>query len=163
MIRSVGAFLVTAATGTVGFALAAEEKKRLLATEGFFGLFSYILLRLPELGAMEDIIGDYRHPYFDQNGVSERLTSLSWGDTCNKRYSAAIECFAEDAPLYSVLKRVGTDLGCTHYSRQESCLQSAADELAELCNTRRAILAKNEKCYRWVGVLAGAALSLLML
>lgn len=161
MIKLLGAFLVTAACGFMGFAYAKEKKKALLAAEGFLALFDYLLLRLPSLTLMDDIMGGLQVPALEGLGVADLLKGGT--GACNKRYAAAIELFKEDGELYPILCQAGQELGCCEYRVQEQNLRAARDRLGALCQGRRESYAAGEKCYRILGVLMGAALSILML
>lgn len=161
MIQLLGVLFVTSACGFLGFAYAKEKKKDLLAVEGFSAFFDYLLLRLPSLALIEDIISELESPELDALGVTEKL-KFGVG-ACNKRYAAAIELFEGDVELYPILKQAGKELGCSDYRVQETSLRSARDRLVPLCERRRASYAAGERCYRALGVLIGAALSILML
>lgn len=159
MTSFLGAVLLTAASGAVGFAFAAQRKNELLIAEGFLALFRHILLNLPSLKTMDAILEDFHHPALDGAGITERLKNSA----CSFRFAAATELVSADTQLYEVLKRGTARLGGTDYESQEKQLSITADELEVLCDLRRLAYKNGEKCYRWVGVLCGAAASILLL
>lgn len=159
MISVLGALLVTLACGGAGFAAAAQVRAGAKAAESFLELFRYILLRLPSLAPIEDIWADFCR----EEGRAPKGLYVPKGGGFHGAFLHFAEGYEDDAPLYSILKRAGDELGSTDYPRQEQSLRRAVAELEALCEKRGQKAASGEKCYRWVGVLAGAALSLLML
>lgn len=163
MTSIIGAVLTSSACAALGFAYAERQKAELALTEGFKEFFAYLLLRIPSLELMEDIVAEFENSALDRGGFLPIIKDINSGGTCNKRYLAAIELFSGDKPLYAALLQAGKHLGGTEYSLQLSNLQSAHDRIGHLCEKRRADFAAGEKCYRWLGVLMGAALSILLL
>ncbi len=147
-----GAIAITLACGYIGFAMADEKKKELYYTEGFLSVTSYILLRLPGLALLDTILAECTEPFCKKAGI-----------VSNKTLHAAIELTKADEPLYGILKRLGETLGCTELARQENALRTACAELESLAASRRAGCAATVRCYRYVGLLGGAALSILLL
>lgn len=160
MLKLFGAVLVTAACGFCGNYCAREKKREYLSAQGFSELFEYLLLRLPSLELMENILADFHQPYLESVGACALLKE---GGPCNKRYLNAIQLFAGDKELYSVLSSVKQGFGCTEYHMQEASLASARDRLAPICEKRRQRYLTEGKCYPRLGLLLGAALSILML
>ncbi len=163
MTGLIGASLVTCAGGALGFVYAARQKTELAATEALEELFDYLLLRLPSLVMLDELIEEFENPALEKIGFLPILKDTKGGTTCNKRYFAAIELFSDDKALYSVLQKAGRGLGGTEYSLQAASLRDARDCIKLLGDKRRAAFAAGEKCYRWLGVLMGAAVSILML
>ncbi len=163
MTSLIGAMLITCACGACGFLYADSRKRELAATEGMCQLFEYLLLRLPSLAIMEDILAEFDNDELERMGFLTVLGDKSKGATCNKRFCAAIELFSKDSGLYPILLQAGQGLGGTEYCIQESSLKSAHDRLQLLHKKRSTEFAAGEKCYRWLGVLVGAAVSILMI
>ncbi len=162
MTSIIGAMVITCACGAWGFGYARIKKEEAELAEGFCGLFKHLLLHLPSLAVMEDIMQTFRHPALEDKGIGELLRKTSAGP-CNKRYLAAIELVKDDEELFAVLSEAGWDFGSTEYRLQEASFTLAAQKLQLLSEKRRQSFATGEKCYRWLGVLLGAALSILML
>ncbi|MBR6594773.1 MAG: stage III sporulation protein AB [Clostridia bacterium] len=155
-----GALLVTLACGAAGFSAAARVKGRSEAAEDFLELFRYILLRLPSLAPIEDIWQD-----FCRRETAGSIAAIeSDGDRgFHGAFARFAEKYKDDPELYSVISRAGAELGNTDYRRQEQSLRRTVAELEALFEKRKQRVESSQKCYRWVGVLMGAALSLLML
>ncbi len=147
-----GALLITLACGYAGNALATEKKKELYYAEGFLSVVSYILLRLPSLTLLDTVIAECTEPFCKKEGI-----------VSNKTLRAAIELTKADEPLYAVLKRLCDTLGSTELVRQAQSLQGAVSELEALCRVRREKCAATVRCYRYVGILGGAAAAILLL
>lgn len=161
MTGMVGALLITGAGGALGFAYAEKSKTELAATEALTDFFEHLLLRLPSLAFMEELFDEFENPTLKRLGFTAILkTGVG---ACNKRYLAAIELFRDDKQLYPILQKAGQHLGGTEYSLQSASLSTAKECLQLLSEKRRASFAAGEKCYRWLGVLMGAAISILML
>lgn len=156
-----GAVLICTSFGYVGFAYGAFKKGQWQVAEGFLALFEYMLLRLPSLCSMEEIWGDFSHPALDKRGIGALLRDKGLG--CNKRLMAAIDMVKDDTVLYELLNRAAYELGNTDYERQEKQLAQTVKELSALCAARANTYKTEEKSYRWVGVLCGGALSILLL
>ncbi len=163
MTGFIGASLVTCAGGALGFAYAARQKTELAATEALAEFFDYLLLRLPSLVMLDELVGEFENVALEKTGFLPILKDVKKGETCNKRYFAAIELFSDDKALYAVLQKAGKHLGGTEYSLQAASLKDTRDCIKLLEDKRRAAFAAGEKCYRWLGVLMGAAVSILML
>lgn len=163
MLSVFGALLVIGAFGAAGFVLAAEKRKRVLCAEGFAALARHISARLPSLAAMDEIVGDFENDALRSAGVLPLLQDKNSLLPCNKRLLAAIELQKEDEKLYSILLPLARELGGVGYESQQRSLSDAEEKLRTLCEKRRASLAGREKCCRWLGVLTGAAVVILLL
>lgn len=163
MTAAVGAVLVIVAFGGAGFLLAAEKRRSLLCTEGYLLLVGHISAYLPSLIPMERIIEEFENPALEKEGVLRILKGKNSIEPCNKRLLAAAESRKEDIALYTVLCSVAAELGSTDYDRQRKSLEAAQIRLNELYEARKASLAGSEKCYRWLGVLAGMLTVILLL
>lgn len=161
MTALVGAALVIAACGSIGFLLAAEKRKSALRTEGFALLIKHISVRLPSLALMDDIMGEFENKALAEAGVLQTLKNGA--GTCNKRFAAVAEAQKGDSALYAVLKPLANELGSTDYERQRQSLNDAEAKLTALSEARQAKLEGGERCYRWLGVLAGVLTVILLL
>lgn len=158
-----GALLVVGAFGAVGCVLASEKRQRVLCAEGFAALVGHISARLPGLAAMDEIVADFENDALKSAGVLPILQDRNSLLPCNKRLLAAIELQKDDERLCSILLPLAKELGSVGYETQQRSLSDAAAKLKELCEKRRASLAGGEKCCRWLGVLTGAAVVILLL
>lgn len=163
MTGIIGAVLVMGGFSAAGFGLAAEKRGRALRAEGFADLIAHIQAHLPSLAALEDIIASFENAALARAGVMEVLKGQNSALPCNKRLLAAIELQTEDKALYNILLPVARELGSTDYERQAQSLAAAGASLKELCSTRRQGLAESERCYRWLGMLTGAAAVILLI
>lgn len=163
MTAVLGAMLVIAAFSGVGFLLAAEKRRAFRRTEGYLLLVGHISARLPALIPMERIIEEFENPALEKEGALRILKGKNSIEPCNKRLLAAAELRKEDTALYAVLCSVAAELGSTDYDRQRKSLEAAHVRLTELYETQKAALESGEKCYRWLGVLAGMLTVILLL
>ena len=159
----IGAVLIIAACGSTGFLYAAEKRQRTLCAEGYLELIRYISERLPCLTPMDAIIKEFDNSALENAGVLRILRGEHSIEPCNKRFLRAIELQKDDTELYSVLLPLANELGSLEYGRQMRSLKTAEVRLDILCGKRRAALEGGEKCYRWLGVLAGAMAVILLL
>lgn len=163
MTAVLGAVLVIAAFGGAGFLLAAEKRRAFLRTEGYLLLVGHISARLPSLITMERIIAEFENPALEKSGDLRILKGENSIEPFNRRLLAAAETQRDDAALYSAICSVATELGSTDYDRQRKSLEAAHVRLTELYETQKAALEGGEKCYRWLGVLAGMLTVILLL
>ncbi len=163
MTAVLGAVLVISAFGSAGFLLAAQKRSVALYTEGYTLLIKHICTRLPALTPMDEIIAEFENPALANAGVLQILKGENSIELCNKRLTAAIELQKDDSALYGILCSVAKELGSTDYERQQKSLEDAYRKLSELCHKRKSELENGEKCYKWLGVLAGMMTVILLL
>lgn len=163
MTAFIGAALVMIASTAIGFGTAREKRRRTLCAEGFYGLVEHIELSLPSLASLEDIIRGYDNGTLRQEGVMDTLLSANSTLPCNKRLALAIELQREDKALYGALLPLTRELGNTDYTRQSQSIAQVKASLYTLSTARRAELHKEERCYKWLGVLAGMAAVILLI
>jgi len=163
MISILGAVLTIAAFSAVGFGAAAEKRRRVRVAEGFAALVEHISARLPSLAVMDDIVMGFDNTALRASGVLKLLQAQNSYTPCNKRLLCAIELQRDDTELYRLLLPMATELGSTDYGRQKHSLETVAAQLNALCAARRAGLENSEKCYRWLGVLAGVTAVILLI
>lgn len=163
MIVVIGAALVIAAFGGAGLLLAGQEREKALCAEGYALLIKHICARLPSLAPMDEIVADFENAALKNAGALRLIKGENSVQPCNKRLLAAIELQKDDAELYGLLRPVAAELGSTDYERQKRSLDDAYLRLNELCEKRRARLESGEKCYKWLGVLAGVLTVILLL
>lgn len=163
MTAVLGAVLVIAAFGGAGFMLAAEKRRSLLRTEGYLLLVGHIVACLPSLIPMERIIAGFENPALEKSGELRILKGKNSIEPFNRRLLAAAEALKEDTALYAALCSAAAELGSTDYDRQSKSLKAAQIRLGELYEARKASLAGSERCYRWLGVLAGMLTVILLL
>jgi len=154
---------VLAACSAVGFGLAAEKRRRALMAEGFLALVRHVEDSLPSLLPLEDIMAVFDNESLRRYGVLETVKSKSSIQPCNKRLAEAIELTREDGELYGVLRSLVNGLGSTDYDKQQKSLRGVAAALESLSASRRSELEKGEKCYKYLGVLAGAMTVILLI
>lgn len=158
-----GAALIMASTTSAGLSLAAEKRNRALYAEGFLALVEHIEASLPSLAVLEDIIKGFDNKALRRAGVMDILKAQNSALPCNKRLMSAIELQAEDKALYSVLSPLAKELGSTDYTKQLKSLGQAKVALSTLCAARRGETENSERCYKWLGVLAGAMAVILLI
>lgn len=163
MTAFIGAVLIMAASTAIGFGTAIEKRRRTLCAEGFFGLVEHIELSLPGLAALEDIISGYDNKTLRQEGVMDTILDPNSTLPCNKRLALAIELQKEDKALHDILVPLAKELGTTDYTRQSQSLLQAKAALYALSTSRRAELGNAERCYKWLGVLAGMTAVILLI
>lgn len=163
MTAFIGAALVMAACASLGFMLAAEKKRAVQCTEGFALLVKHIALRLPSLAVMDDIVSDFDNDGLKRADVLQALKGGGGAQPFNKRLLAVAEAQKHDGALYGILKPLATELGSTGYERQQQSLTEAEKRLFALYEKRKRELDNGEKCYKWLGVLAGATTVILLL
>ncbi len=157
----IGAVLVISACGYMGFVLAGQKRVAAERTEGYMLLLKHMQDRLPSLMDMDSIVADFENKALCQTG---ELAIIKEGNSpCNKRLAAAIELQKDDTALYAIIGRLSKGLGGTDYDRQQKDLQEAYIKLCELNDKRQKELQSGEKCYKWLGVLAGALTVILLL
>lgn len=162
MTSVIGAMLLTASCGYMGFAFGAQRKNELLVAEGFLALFRHLLLGLPSLRPMDELLREFKSPTLERAGIIKLLNTEEACGACNKRLAAAVAATENDSQLFGVLSRGIKGLGDTDYAAQEELLRVTVGELQMLCDTRKEAYKNGESCYRWVGVLCGAAVSILL-
>lgn len=163
MTAILGAALVVTACSAIGFGFAADKRRRTLMAEGFLALVRHVEDSLPSLLPLEDIMAAFDNEALARYGVLDEVKNKSSILPCNKRLAAAIELTKDDVRLYGVLRTLARGLGSTDYDKQQKTLQGVAASLNTLSASRRAELEKGEKCYKYLGVLAGAMAVILLI
>ena len=163
MTAIIGAALVIGASSAMGFGVAAEKRRGVLCAEGFLALVEYIEASLPSLAPLEDIISSFDNKSLSRYGVTDILLSSGGPMPCNKRLAYAIELQREDKALYCILSPLARGLGSTDYQSQAQSLARARAALASLCAARKRDSENSEKCFKWLGVLAGTAAVILLI
>ena len=163
MTEIIGSGLILAASTALGFGLAAEKRRRTLMAEGFLALVKHIEDSLPSLLPLEDILAVFDDQALRRYGVLAVINDPNSIKPCNKRLADAIELTRDDPRLYSVLSALVKGLGSTDYDKQLKGLRGALAALGSISTARRAELEKGEKCYKYLGVLAGAMAVILLI
>lgn len=163
MTAVIGSALVIGASSAIGFFAAAEKRRGVLRAEGFLALTEHIEASLPSLAPLEDIVRFFESKALSRLGVMDILLAPGSLQPCNKRLVHAIELQREDKVIYEILSPLGRGLGSTDYQSQAQSLARARSALASLYAARLKDGESSEKCFKWLGVLAGVAAVILLI